>query len=86
MAKVKRAVSLPKELDSYLSVMARESGRSYSGLVAEAIGVYRRSLERSRMARAYAEYYGDKERAKRDATRAQEMANSSAAGWPDWGS
>lgn len=84
MPKVKRAVSLPRELDSYLSSMARESGRSYSGLVAEAIGVYRRSLERSRMAQAYAEYYADEERAKRDAAQARGMANASAAGWPDW--
>jgi hypothetical protein len=84
MPKVKRAVSLPKELDSYLSAMARESGRSYSGLVAEAIGVFRGSLERSRMAQAYAEYYADKGRVKSDAASAREMANASAAGWPDW--
>lgn len=84
MRKIKRAVSLPPDLDSYLSALARESGRSYSGLVAEAVSEYRRLAERSRMARAYMDYYSEKGREKRDAAQAREMANASAAGWPEW--
>lgn len=82
MSAVKRAISLPKELDAKIRALSEGLKRSYSGLVCEAVGMYLADRERMELDEAYARYYSDPKNVKRDKELAKEMERLSAECWP----
>lgn len=81
MRVVKRAISLPKELDAQLKELSEATDRSYSGLVCEALGMYLKEKERREIERAYATYYAGA-RSGKDAELAAELTRLSERSWP----
>jgi len=59
-ASVKRAISIRKEQDERLQALARRRRAPYSRLVQEAVELYLRAEEHSRIAQAYKRYFADR--------------------------
>ena len=81
MSVVKRAISLPKDLDARLVELLKGSERTYSGLVCEALGVYLRERDRMQLEKAYARYYR-KGLSKEHRGLIEDFARLSAQAWP----
>ena len=80
---VKRAVSLPKDLDAKLIGLVSSGGGTYSGLVREALEVYLKQKEDVEMEAAYVKYYADPKNRKADEKSAREMWAGSQRTWAE---
>jgi len=79
---IKRAISLPIQLDESLRRLARRDKKSYSGLIREAVEQYLKIERGSRMEEAYARYYASPGAHKEGEALAREMWEASGRSWP----
>ena len=79
---VKRAVSLPRDLDTQIEQFSRASHQAYSTIVRLALGSFVEKLEELEVERAYRAYYNDATKAA-DTKLAGELFAVSKRSWPD---
>ncbi len=72
-AVVKRAISLPRDIDKHLHELAQEKHLSFSGVIHEAAEQLLKKEEYCRVHKAYARYYSKGESVKKDAELAQDF-------------
>ena len=80
---VKRAISLPKELDDKLAGLARAKAVSYSSVLRLAAERLLRRLEADEVREAYSRYYAGAGRRQADEGLADELAAASEEAWPE---
>lgn len=81
-AVVKRAISLPKDIDEHLHELAQEKHLSFSGVIYEAAEQLLKEEEYCKVHEAYAHYYSKGESVKKDAGLAQDFWRLSRENWP----
>lgn len=79
---VKRAISLPRDIDSRLSDLAESEGVSYSSVVRRAAEALLRRREAQEVREAYARYYSDPRRRASDEELARDLSSASEDVWP----
>ena len=80
---VRRAVSLPQELDLEVLSVVRETHQPYSTVVKKALGSYVETIKQAEMERAYLAYYGSRETQASETKLASEFFGASKKNWPD---
>lgn len=80
---VRRAISLPPDLDSQILSVVRETHQPYSTVVKMALDSYVETIKQAELERAYQAYYGAKDRQAADSKLAREFFGASKKAWPD---
>jgi predicted DNA-binding protein len=71
---VKRAISLPSDVDEQIATLSRAEGKSYSSMVCQAISFYLKRCEDLEMEMAYRAAYEDPETVAASETLAAELS------------
>ena len=77
---VKRAISLPSDIDGKIATLSRKEGMSYSSVVQQAVWYFLKRREDLEMEKAYRDYYASPARRKESEQLSAEMM--AVTQWP----
>jgi hypothetical protein len=77
---VKRAISLPGDVDVSVCALSQAEGKSYSSMVCEAVRFYLKGREDLEMEKAYRSYYSDSRLGAESESLAAELFAASGGG------